>query len=307
MTVRFSSTLLALLLTLVACSGENVVNPREKQPAKPRVYTVNYPLAWMAEALAGSSLEVHFPAPAGVDPAFWEPELDTVLEYQQADLVLLNGANYARWTDKVSLPGDSLRDTSINYRDRMIPAASGPVHSHGPAGEHSHGELAFTTWLDLELAQLQLQAVAVALAEVLPDELAVGIAARESEVTQLLAGIDRELAAIGAALGGAPLLYSHPVYQYLDRRYSLNGKSLHWEPGEMPDEGQWRDLESLLDRHPARLMLWEAEPLPAVATRLEALGVKVVVFLPMGNRPESGDFASVMNENVLRLSAALER
>ena len=41
--------------------------------------------------------------------------------------------------------------------------------------------------------------------------------------------------------------------------------------------------------------------------RLEALGVKVVVFLPMGNRPESGDFASVMSDNVLLLSAALER
>jgi zinc transport system substrate-binding protein len=183
---------------------------------------------------------------------------------------------------------------------------SGPVHSHGPAGEHSHGKLAFTTWLDLELAQLQLQAVAVALAEILPDALAVGLATREGELTQLLAGFDRELAAIGADLGGAPLLYSHPVYQYLDRRYKLNGKSLHWEPGEMPDEGQWRELESMLGEHPAQLMLWEGQPLPEVTARLESLGVGVVVFLPMGNRPESGDFASVMSQNVQRLRAALD-
>jgi zinc transport system substrate-binding protein len=306
MTGKFLIAQLALLLTLVACSEDATLDLPEPASAAPRVYTVNYPLAWMAQALAGSALDVHFPAPGDVDPAFWEPDVDTILEYQQADLVLLNGANYARWVARVSLPGDSLRDTSVNYRDRLVPMESGPVHSHGPAGEHSHGKLAFTTWLDLELAQLQMQAVAVALAEILPDALAVGLATRESELTQLLAGFDRELAAIGADLGGAPLLYSHPVYQYLDRRYKLNGKSLHWEPGEMPDEGQWRELESMLVEHPARLMLWEGQPLPEVTARLESLGVGVVVFLPMGNRPESGDFASVMSQNVQRLRAALD-
>ena len=74
----------------------------------------------------------------------------------------------------------------------------------------------------------------------------------------------------------------------------------------MPDEGQWRELEAMLDEHPAQLMLWEGEPLPEVTARLESLGVRVVVFLPMGNRPESGDFASVMSQNVQRLRDAVD-
>jgi zinc transport system substrate-binding protein len=270
------------------------------------VYTVNYPLAWMTESLAGSLAEVHFPAPADVDPAYWAPDVDVVLQYQQADLVLLNGANYASWLAGVSLPDGSLRDTSEGYRDRLIPVDSGPVHSHGPAGEHSHGELAFTTWLDMELAQLQLQAVAVALAEVLPDESVPDLAAREKEMIRLLADLDNDLAALGAALAGAPILYSHPVYQYLDRRYRLNGKAVHWEPGEMPDEDQWRELESLLDEHPARLMLWEGEPLPAVTARLGSLGVNVAVFSPLGNRPARGDFASGMEANIRGIRAVLD-
>ncbi|NJN46252.1 MAG: hypothetical protein HC808_06995 [Candidatus Competibacteraceae bacterium] len=34
------------------------------------VYTVNYPLAYFAERIAGEQAEVVFPAPAGRDPAF---------------------------------------------------------------------------------------------------------------------------------------------------------------------------------------------------------------------------------------------
>jgi zinc transport system substrate-binding protein len=306
MKCRSVKSLLALTFILAACSREADIPSLGRSAEKPVVYTVNYPLAWMAESLAGTAIAVRFPAPADVDPAFWEPDVDTLLQYQSADLVLLNGANYARWVARVSLSDDRLRDTSISYSTRLIAVTGEPVHSHGPEGEHSHGELAFTTWLDLEKAQLQLQSVAVALAEILPDAAAPDLAVREQEITQLLAGLDRQLQSLGAALDGAPLLYSHPVYQYLDRRYRLNGRALHWEPDVMPDEKQWRELESLLRSHPARLMLWESDPLPAVADRLESLGIRVVVFSPLGNRPEQGDFVSEMKVNILRLEDALQ-
>lgn len=303
--MRKSSLLLASLLFLMSCSDHSELPPPVQAETAPVVYTVNYPLAWMAEALASPAAQVHFPAPADVDPAFWEPDVDTVLAYQDADLVLLNGAGYARWVPRVSLPGSALYDTSVSYRDRFIPVDSGPVHSHGPAGDHSHGELAFTTWLDLEQAQMQLQAVAVALAEILPDTAVQDLALREKELTQVLAALDAELTALGATLAGSPLLYSHPVYQYFDRRYILNGRAVHWEPGENPGEEQWLKLESLLGEHPARLMLWEAQPLPEVSARLNSLGLSVVVFYPLGNRPPEGDFVTVMRDNIQRLQAAI--
>jgi zinc transport system substrate-binding protein len=306
MNTIFTRALLAPLLLLAACGGETELPRPEAGPKLPVVYAVNYPLAWMAESLAGSLVQVRFPAPPEVDPAYWEPDVETVLQYQQGDLLLLSGANYARWVATVSLPGDTLRDTSVSYRDRLIGMDSGPVHSHGPGGEHSHGETAFTTWLDMELAQLQLQSVAVALAELLPDESAADIAVREKETIRLLADMDNRLMAIGAELAGEPLLYSHPVYQYLDRRYRLNGRALHWEPGEMPSEEQWNALQALLQSHPARLMLWEDQPLSAVTDQLASLGVEIVVYSPLGNRPAEGDFASGMEGNIQRLRAAVD-
>jgi zinc transport system substrate-binding protein len=134
----------SLTLLLAGCADEPGAGTPKGQAANavPSVYTVNYPLAWMAGELSGDLVAVSFPAPAGEDPAFWEPDVDTILQYQQADLVLLNGANYASWVAKVSLPSGTLVDTSASYRDRLITLKSGPSHSHGPGEEHSHGDLA---------------------------------------------------------------------------------------------------------------------------------------------------------------------
>ena len=66
------------------------------------VYVVNYPLKYFAERIGGDHVEVVFPAPAGIDPVYWIPDIPSIIAYQQADLILINGANYAKWVDKVS-------------------------------------------------------------------------------------------------------------------------------------------------------------------------------------------------------------
>ena len=40
---------------------------------------------------------------------------------------------------------------SAGFADRYIEGET-YTHSHGPGGDHEHGELAFTTWLDPTLA-----------------------------------------------------------------------------------------------------------------------------------------------------------
>jgi zinc transport system substrate-binding protein len=156
--------LLALPILLILCSMR-VVAAEDKL----RIYTVNYPLAYFAERIAGDLAEVTFPAPRGVDPAFWMPNAETIAAYQTADLILLNGADYAKWTSKVSLPRSRLVDTSHGLRDAYIREVDGISHSHGPGGEHAHGGLAFTTWLDLSQAAQQAEAIARALARKRPD------------------------------------------------------------------------------------------------------------------------------------------
>ncbi|MEJ2085889.1 MAG: zinc ABC transporter substrate-binding protein, partial [Acidobacteriota bacterium] len=61
------------------------------------LYTVNYPLQYFAQRIGGDLVEAAFPAPEGDDPAYWKPTPEQILAYQNADLILLNGADYAKW------------------------------------------------------------------------------------------------------------------------------------------------------------------------------------------------------------------
>jgi zinc transport system substrate-binding protein len=95
------------------------------------------------------------------------------------------------------------------------------------------------------------------------------------------------------------ILYaSHPVYQYLSKAYHLNIISEHFEPDEMLSEKMWNGLSNKLENAPSDIMLWEDKPLPEIEKKLNALGVRIAVFNPCANKPETGDFLSVMNSNI---------
>jgi zinc transport system substrate-binding protein len=267
------------------------------------VYVVNYPLQYFSERIGGELVRVEFPAPANVDPAYWTPDAEDVVAYQGADVILLNGADYAGWIGMASLPASKMVNTSEAFADRHIYIEGDVTHSHGPEGEHSHGATAFTTWLDPTLAVMQAEAIEAALAGASPASEATFTAGFDS-LTRDLLGIDAGVENALASVRAEPLLGSHPVYQYFARRYGLNLKSVHFEPDQFPDDSGWWNLRELLREHPAQWMLWEGEPMPEIVARLEELGVKSVVFEPCGNVPDAGDYLSVMQANVRNLEAA---
>ncbi len=54
------------------------------------------------------------------------------------------------------------------------------------------------------------------------------------------------------------------------------------------------EFVKILEEHPEKWMLWEAEPASENVERLRSLGVESIVFDPCSNRPEAGDFPSVL-------------
>jgi zinc transport system substrate-binding protein len=264
------------------------------------VYVVNYPLQYFAERIGGDLTAVEFPAPPDADPAFWLPDADTVGDYQNADLILLNGADYAKWIPKATLPPSKLVDTSVTFKDRFIHAEDGMTHSHGPAGEHSHGETAFTTWLDMTLAVEHAKAIRDAFVKAKPDREAY-FQDRFVALERDLLSMDERLQKIVAGKTDKPLLGSHPVYQYLARRYGLDIRSVHFEPDEFPSGDAWHELERIIENHPAKWMLWEGEPSVETRDKLESLGVGSIVFDPCGNKPDRGDLMTVMKNNLVNL------
>jgi zinc transport system substrate-binding protein len=264
------------------------------------VYTVNYPLSYFAERIGGDAIEVVFPAMEG-DPAYWKPQAEDVAGFQGADLILLNGADYAKWITKVSLPSSKMVDTSRGLKDRLIELEGEVTHVHGPGGAHAHGGFAFTTWLDPQLAIEQARVIKDALTKALPEQ-AESLAERFGALEAELMELDRRFATAMAPHTERPFIFSHPVYQYFSRRYGLNSKSVHWEPDELPTAAMVSALKELLGNHRSRWMIWEGSPSAEAVTLVEEVGLGSLVFDPCGNRPEEGDYFAVMGANVAQLA-----
>ena len=298
--MRTGSLMVLCLALLAGCAekeDEGTASPSSDQT--PVVSVSNYPLQYFVERLA-PWIDVQFPAQVSGDPAYWRPIAQDISAMQEADLVILNGASYESWLANVSLSQAKLVDTTAGMEDRLIALHTHTTHSHGLEGEHEHSGTAFTVWLDLTLTQGQVQALSSALASRWPDR-GVEIEQAATVLTGELESLDSQLKALVSGAADRPVLFSHPVYQYLQKRYGMNGRSVHWEPDASPDEAMWRGLNKLLERHPAKWMIWEGAPLPAIVERLAEMGITSVVFDPCAGKPEAGDFMFVMKQNVAEL------
>lgn len=267
------------------------------------VYTVNYPLAYFAERIGGNLINVVFPLPSDIDPAFWEPDAKDIAGFQQADLVLLNGAGYAKWLKRVSLPRRKLVNTSAAFQHDYISVKQTVTHQHGPGGDHSHAGTAFTTWLDFNQAIMQSKAILSALQKYRPentDAFRQNYALLEKDLDSL----DQTLMAIVVQDADKAFIASHPVYQYFARRYKIKLNSVMWEPDVVPDNNQWYALQQLLANNNAKWMIWEGEPDQQSVASLQAMGISSLVFNPASNVPKEGDFISVMKGNITEIEKA---
>ena len=281
-------------------------NLQPSAAAKPRVAVVNYPLWYFTKRIAGDRVELVLPIPRAVDPAFWRPDANGINQYQQSDLIFLNGADYEKWRLTSVLPLAKQVVTSAAFAENYMTNGEVVTHSHGTEGLHSHGLIDFNTWMDPRQAKLQAQAIRDQLVRLVPaatQEFNANLQSLEKDLDDL--DTDFELAS--ASLGNVPLLASHPVYHYIARRYGWNLKNVHWEPDEMPSDAEWRKFEKLHAEHPGKIMLWEEDPLPVVAERLRKMGVEPVAFETCASEPAKGDYLTIMKASAERLREAIEK
>ena len=268
---------------------------------KPRVAVANYPLGYFTKRIAGDRVEIVFPIPRQEDPAFWKPDAKGIGQYQQADLILLNGADYEKWRLTSVLPLARQIDTSAAFAESFLTNGEVITHSHGTEGLHSHGLIDFNTWLDPKQAVLQARAIHDELVRRWPAAKK-DFDANLQSLAQDLDELDTEFKRASAPLGNKPLLASHPVYHYPARRYGWNLQNVHWEPDEMPSEAEWLAFEKLHQQHPGAIMIWEREPLVAVAGRLRQMRITPIVFETCASQPAQGDYLTAMKANARRLA-----
>ncbi len=306
--INLRTVVISVALLVVACDERQAISEGAVISSSDSALLVasNYPLYFFASRIiedVDGAPEIVLPDIDG-DPAFWMPSTEQIQLLQSADVILLNGAGAESWQNLITLDRRRLVDTSANVVDKLIPFDDSVQHQHGPEGEHSHRGTAFTTWLDPQLAIAQAKVLTNTLIDVAPTgetQFLDNLANLEQELTEL----DSRLADVFARLDGRPVLFSHPVYQYLERRYGINGESVHWEPDEVPSIPDWIALQQIRNLHPATIMIWEDEPLAETRARLANTGIVSVPFRTVAILPEEGDFLSVMLENIEQLHRSL--
>ncbi|MHC4153869.1 MAG: metal ABC transporter substrate-binding protein [Planctomycetota bacterium] len=296
--------MISLVLSIIGCKKEQPETVESASDEEVKVFASNYPLSYFAERISGKSEIVIFPEIDG-DPAFWEPEPADIIMMQQSDIILLNGATYEKWLTGIALPKRKIVDTSKAFKEQYTIIKEVADHLHGPGGEHSHSGTAFTTWIDLNQAAFQAKAIKDAMAKQNISSEEVLNRNFESLIEDLRV-LDTQINKIAQGHSKVPLIASHPVYQYFARRYGLNIKAMYWEPDVFPDEQMWKHLEEIVKEHPAKWMIWEAEPLPQSVAKLKEMGINSIVFDPCGNKPKQGDFLGAMKENVGNLKKMFE-
>ena len=274
-----------------------------------RVYTTFYPTEYFCQRIAGDLVEVVCPLPEDADPVFWQPDVESLRAFQEADLIVLNGAGLEKWVEQVSLPTARVVDTAKVFRDEWLEFDNTVTHNHGPTGAHAHEGTDAHTWLDPLLAKQQAEQIWKALVARLPAE-----AARLGEGFAALAADLDELHVALEALGGAgkPVLASHPAYNYLARRYRWKVINLDLDPGTMPSEDAVAGLRSVVSDRGVRNLLWESSPRDEIAARLVVqLGVRSVVVSPVESlgsteRSSGQDYLSIMHANIERLKPVFQ-
>lgn len=308
---RFASFIGVLLVfVFIAACSDGGAGGSEVSGGRPVVYTTFYPTTYFVSRLAGDLVEVVCPVPPDEDAIFWKPDAEMIERYQQADLIVINGAEFEKWVATASLPLARVVDTARPFRDDFVRFETGVTHAHGPAGAHSHVGTDGHTWLDPVNAKAQVAEIQAALVKLLPDQQET-IAANAAALLADLDALDTQFRQLADTYEGELILASHPAYNYLKKRYGWNLGSLDLDPENMPDAEAMAGLARAQEETPARFILWESEPTEEIRERFEReLGLTSVVFSPCelmdpAELAAGVDYLTVMLKNLKALAPVM--
>lgn len=307
--VRFVSALLAIWVLSASCASNKGAPKRTSEGGKaPVIYTTSYPMQYFAERISRGKVPVVCPVPGDQAALLRTINAEVIQAYQNADLIVINGAGYENWIEMVFLAESKIVDTAKPFENEFIVSKEVITHSHGPSGAHAHGGVDGHTWLDPVYAKIQAEEIKKAMVKHFPAH-AAEFEAGFSSLAKDLDDLDRQLGGLSKAYDGQPILASHPSYKYIARRYKWNIVNLDvgLDPTEMPDDGQLAEIKVVLEAHPAKYILWETYPNAEIARRLQdELGLKNLQFRPCKELGEedirSGlHYMKIMEDNIANI------
>lgn len=280
---RITALALVFLLLLGACGGGD----GEEDDSRPQVVAAFYPLTFVATNVAGDHADVTSVTPAGVEPHDVELTAAQVRRVSEADLLIYLGQGFQPELEKlVPDVGNTLDVLAVR------PASS-------PVGDPH-------IWLDPVLMAAITDTVANALARVDPRN-AAGYRENGRELVAKIQDLDDDFQTGLSRCERREIVTSHEAFGYMADRFNLEQVGIAGiDPDQEPTAGRLQEVAQLVrDREVTTIFFERLLPEDLADTVAAETGTETAVLDPLESPPRSGDYLSVMRDNLRALRSAL--
>ena len=114
------------------------------------IYTTVYPLEFIVESIAQETVNVKSIIPAGADAHSYEPTMQDMTTYANADAFIYVGGNMETFSDSISSALSNQPVELIHlytHEDLFTPEHDEHEHDHGSDEDHDHGDLDPHIWI----------------------------------------------------------------------------------------------------------------------------------------------------------------
>ena len=299
------ATLIAASLILAACSStQETATPQETTEVateKIQIVAGFYPLAYAAEGIAGDLAEVVSLAGPGVEPHDLELTPGDVAKINDADLVIY----IPEFIPALDAVVKTLDQSKVINATQGITLISGDSHSHEAEESHSeeeegHSDESATDphiWLNPSNMVLIGNSIAQALSAFTSDS---AIDENRSNFENALTTLASDYTAKLANCSIKALVVSHEAFGYIANAYGFEQVGISGlSPEAEPSPARLAEVAKIAKAENATTIYYESLVDPKVAKTLaDELKITAEMLDPLESPPASGDYLSVMQQNL---------
>ena len=291
--------IICCMVFCTSCGNDNSEVSQTKDNDKLLIVTSIYPIYDFTCKIAGDNAKVINLVPAGVEPHDFELSTGDMRLLESADMFIYNGAGMEAFVDK-TLQGLSNKELV-------------PVEAAKNAKLIENGHITDPhTWLSIENAKAECEAVKNALIEIDP---AHG-EAYQSNYSEYIIQLDALIEEYKSGLEGCSkkmIVVAHEAFGYMCDEFGLTQQGIEGVMADAePDSARMKELIDICRDNDIKIIFFEELVSPKVAETIAAeTGAQTMVLNPIEGltseqEEQNMDYIILMRENLKALQAALK-
>lgn len=296
-------------------SGGNGQAENARNENKIQLITSFYPLYFFAERIGGDKISLQAIIPPGVEPHDYELTPRDAAEIENSDLVVVNGAGFEPWFEKIR--GD-LDEKKINYAvlSEGITLLEGAEHEEeGAVEEEVHaGEELYDPhiWLSPVIAQDMVRKITEGLVK--SDSMNESYyKENEKKLLSDLSLLDEDFQKGLSSCKKRDFVTSHAAFAYIARQYNLNQVSISGiSPEEEPSAQKLAEVSDFVKKNDIEYIFFETLVNPRLSNTIASeTGARTLVLDPLEGLSDDDisagkNYLTVMRNNLVNLRTALQ-